>query len=157
MKRRLMILATFAMLLPLGARAAELWSSASGFKVESAGWADMPLIQGWTGLKIGFTVPANCALNIAGKGALEIQLPGKGWVADKGMFISDGCEFDPRTAFDTSMGLVVVESDFSCDEDGGRRVRALVCLPKFFPPDSYRPTAARWVGSKVRFVNEERQ
>lgn len=129
--------------------AGELWSTDQGFKLEWAGWMDSELFADWTGLRCGLTVPAGGWFLIEGAGALEVLIPGKGWVRDRGILIADGCEIDPRTARDTAApGAVNLTEDFACERQGGR-VLMVVRLPKMFKKVS--PTDARWAPREVQY------
>lgn len=143
----LIIVALFATTCTAG----ELWAD-RGFRLEWAGWADNDMIPDWSGMRCGLTVPASGWFLIEGAGALEVYIPGKGWVADKGIFIADGCEPDPRTAQDTAApGAVTITEDFACERQGNR-VLMIVRLPKMFK--KVNPTQARWVPREVLYHAE---
>lgn len=132
--------------------AGELWSDGD-FKLEWAGWMDSEVIADWTGLRCGLTIPKDGWFAIERAGALEVFIPGKGWVSDKGIFVFDGCEPDPRTARDTAApGVVNITEDFACERQGNR-VLMVVRLPKMFKKVS--PTQARWVPREVLYDVEE--
>lgn len=130
-----------------------LWEDQE-FRLEWGGWMDNPTFTDWSGLRCGLTLPPGGQMTIGGVGALEVFIPGRGWVADRGIFVGDGCEFDPRTAQDTAApGFALVTEDFACERQGGR-VLLVVRLPKMFKKVS--PTAARWAPREVRYHAETR-
>ena len=149
-----LMLITLCLMLASCCWAGELWQDeATGFKLEWAGWLDHDLFVGWTGLRCGLTVPPEGWMTIEGAGALEVFIPGKGWIRDRGIFIGEGCDFDPRTAQDTAApGTVTITEDFACGRQGNR-VLMMVRLPKTFKKVS--PTAARWVPREVLYHVEE--
>jgi hypothetical protein len=133
--------------------AGELWRDDQGFRLEWAGWMDHEMFADWTGLRCGLTIPQDGWFLIEGAGALEVLIPGKGWVRDRGIMVADGCEPDPRTARDTAApGAVNITEDFACERQGNR-VLMVVRLPKMFKKTS--PTQARWVPREVQYDVEE--
>ncbi len=134
-------------------QAGELWRDEQGFVLEWGGWMDHELFIGWTGLRCGLTIPKGGWLAIGDAGALEVYIPGKGWVADKGIFITEGCYPDPQTDWDTAApGVVNITEDMACGQEGDR-VLMLVRLPKMSKKVS--PTHARWVTREVAYHVEE--
>jgi hypothetical protein len=132
--------------------ARELWVDGE-FKIESAGWLDSELIQDWTGLRIGLTLPMNGHFSIRGTGALEVFIPGKGWIKDRGIFIFDGCTPDIQTSFDTaSPGVITITQELRCIKEGNR-VLMLVRLPKMFKLT--KPTQARWIEREVQYAESQ--
>ncbi len=142
---RLLYVAACLLLFAGPCLASELWQD-GGFKLECAGWADLDAAPSWTGLKCGLTVPDSSAVFINGPGSLEVFIPGRGWVRDKGMFIADGCHLNPNTSWDTALGACAIKDDQGCRRDGGR-VLIIVRLPKMVT--SVSPTQARWVARMV--------
>lgn len=128
-----------------------LWED-RGFRLEWCDWADHELF-GWTGLVCGLTLSEGGRFVLGGTGALEVLIPGRGWVADRGILVADGCDLDIRTAQDTAEpGVVVVTEDFACERRGGR-VLMMVRLPLMFKKTS--PTAARWAPREVQYNVEK--
>jgi hypothetical protein len=81
---------------------------------------------------------------------LEVFIPGRGWLRDRGILVIDGCAPDMRTSLDTAApGVVVITEDLRCDEQGNR-VLMLVLLPKMLKHVS--PTQARWVAREVQYA-----
>jgi hypothetical protein len=138
-----------------------LWAAASdagvlwedrGFTLEWCDWLDHPMFE-WSGLVCGLTLPEGGQFVLGGSGAIEVLIPGHGWVGDRNILVADGCELDPRTARDTAApGIVNITEDDVCERRGGR-VLMIVCLPKMFKKVS--PTAARWVPREVQYNVEE--
>lgn len=130
-------------------RAGELWVD-DGFKLEWAGWLDSELIPDWTGLRCGLTLPPGGWLTIQGTGAVEVLIPGRGWVRDKGILVVDGCTPNMNTDLDTAApGVVVITEDLKCSKHGDR-VLLLVRLPKMLK--HVGPTQARWVAREVQYA-----
>lgn len=128
--------------------AGELWSDDQGFKLEWCDWMDHDLLD-WSGLVCGLTIPDGGRFTMGGAGALEVLIPGRGWVADRGILVGDGCDLNIRTAQDTAdPGFVLVTEDFACERRGDR-VLMVVRLPKMQKKVS--PTAARWVPREVQY------
>lgn len=131
-----------------------LWEE-DGFKLQSAKWENAEWHPMWTGLVCSIVMPDDSYFAITGEGALEIYLPCKGWVEDKGILIRKGCETNPNNpGGDTLNGTFCILSEHRCDSQG-QRVIMLVRLPRMFTSGDCRPTEARWVRRKVQYNVED--
>lgn len=143
-----------ALALASGTEARELWS-VDGFKLESAGWMDNAIFPEWTGLRCGLTVPAEGWFVIEEAGAVEVYVPGLGWVRDLGILVVDGCRPTPDNGRDTRRAACCVTEDYACPSQGDR-VLMMILLPKMFPTPDNRPTQARWVTTKASWHAQNR-
>lgn len=140
-------LIAIALLCCTTAHGREVWSD-GGFKLETAGWVQQEYDPTWIGVKCGLSLPPGGWMVLEGQGALELYVPGMGWMEDQGIAIMHGCSPDPQAGRDTRGGACGINEGFECASQGDR-VMMMVRLRSFFPTKDNRPTKARWVTKKV--------
>jgi len=136
------------LLVPQICSAGSVWQEGN-FALFTGGWhtPDMAIRQGWVGLQMGLELPDAGILMIHDMGALEVYIPGKGWVRDRGIMIFNGSNMEPRSTQDTMVASATVTSDLRCAKERNR-VLMIVRIPRVKTSDETIPTAARWVPRK---------
>lgn len=125
------------------ARARVVWQDEAGFSLTTVGWVEQDVFPEWIGVRVKLDLPEGGYAEFAQKGTLEFFLPCRGWVADLGIVIADGCAPDPRTGRDTlGARWVSVTPEMECEEYGS--VLMVARIPRMFPTRDCRPTMARW-------------
>lgn len=124
------------------ANAVRILYESSDYVVEATGAIDNQ--PDYTYIKAGITIPPSGYVFLTTQHSIELYLPCKGWVPDKGIIIVLGCPEDQQGG-DTLNAPVTLTPDMGCvDKDG--RVLILIRVPHMFMTEDCRPTQLRWTG-----------
>lgn len=121
-----------------------VWKDGS-FALYPGGWYTpaMGQQQGWKGLLLGLEIPDNGVMILSRDGALEVYIPSKGWVAEEGIMLFDGCV--PREGMqDTALYTCTILAELRCASERNR-VLMVARLPRNHTKGDELPTKARWV------------
>lgn len=121
-----------------------VWKDGS-FSLHTGGWYTPALgqQQGWKGLLLGLEMPDTGVMLLIRDGALEVYIPSKGWVADEGIMVLDGCV--PGDGMqDTALYGATLLAEMRCASERNR-VLMVARLPRNKTKGDTLPTKARWV------------